>query len=276
MHTSETIDKAGTEYWDALWQRTKPVIPVDPNSRKLRNYVYREFHAYFKETFDLLPTSNMNIIEVGCANSRWLPYFAKEFGFKVAGLDRSETGCKLASEVLLHANIDGKIVCGDIFNPPKSVIGMFDVVVSFGVIEHFTNSLDCLKAIKLLLRPGGIIITVVPNLNGILGFIGRILNREIFNKHIVIDTSEVRQIHQEAGFAIEDCRYLCNMNFGLLTAYTAKTCNTSEQSFVKRGIVSLLTRVGFLCHWFETAIGKLPCTNLSASYVICRGKLQNK
>lgn len=276
MHTSEKIDKAGTDYWDALWQQAKPAIPIDPNSTKLSNYVYREFHTYFKETFNLLPTSNMSLIEVGCANSCWLPYFAREFGFKVAGLDRSETGCKLTREVLSSANIDGKIVCGDFFNPPKNMIGMFDVVSSFGVIEHFTNTVDCLKAIKLLLRPEGIIITVVPNLNGIMGFIGRILNREIYNKHIVIDTSTLRQLHQEAGFAIENCKYLCNMNFGVLTAYTAKTGNTSEKSFVKRSIVSLLTRVGFLFHWFETTIGKLPCTKLSASHVICRGKLQNK
>jgi len=272
MRTPETIDKAGTEYWDSLWKQTCRTVPVDPHSRRLSNYVYREFHAYFKSAFASLPTSRMNLVEVGCANSRWLPYFAKEFGFKVAGLDRSETGCKLAREILLRSSIEGDIVCGDLFNPPENMIGRFDVVVSFGVIEHFANAVDCLRAMKLLLHPGGIIITVIPNLIGMMGFIARLLNRRVFNKHVIIDISALTKLHQSAGFHIEDCRYFCNMNFRALSACTVKNHDFSQQSFPKRIIVLLLGRIGFVCHWFEMNM-KIPGTKILASYIICRGKL---
>lgn len=52
-------------------------------------------------------------LEIGCARSRWLPYFAKEFGFEVSGIDYSEVGSQQATQILFNEGVQGNIVFAD-------------------------------------------------------------------------------------------------------------------------------------------------------------------
>ena len=114
--------------------------PVDPRDKTLSNYVARKFHELFTR---VLPRGhNVRLLEVGCARSRWLPYFAAEHGYEVTGLDYSTMGCEQARQILAAAGVEGRIVEGDLFSPPEDLLEAFDVVISFGLVEHFDDT-DC-------------------------------------------------------------------------------------------------------------------------------------
>jgi cyclopropane fatty-acyl-phospholipid synthase-like methyltransferase len=136
-----------------------------------------------------MKTQNTKLLEIGCARSAWLPYFAKEFGFKVYGVDYSELGCEQALQILSNEGMEGEIVCSDFFSPPESMIGQFDVVVSFGVLEHFQDAQGCILAFSKYLKRNGIMITNIPTL---------------------------LEAHQKSGLELVSCNYFLSANFGVV------------------------------------------------------------
>jgi SAM-dependent methyltransferase len=61
--------------------------------------------------------------------------------------------------VLDAAGVPGEIVCADLFAPPPHLLAQFDVVVSFGVVEHFDDTAACVAACARLVKPGGLMVT---------------------------------------------------------------------------------------------------------------------
>lgn len=100
-------DKAGQEYWNALWAADSIPDAVNPRQTGLDNYANRRLHEYFVATFSGVPTRELTILEIGCARSVWLPYLAREFGFRVYGLDYEDNslhGCRRQYSRWLQGN----------------------------------------------------------------------------------------------------------------------------------------------------------------------------
>jgi 2-polyprenyl-3-methyl-5-hydroxy-6-metoxy-1,4-benzoquinol methylase len=209
------IDKAGKSYWDHTWENRSLPQAIDPCAKGLTYYVDRKFHEFFRETFSELDTKERTILEIGCAGSRWLPYFAKEFGFRVCGLDYSELGCHQARQVLAEAGVKGEVVCCDFFSPPQSLLKAFDVVVSFGVVEHFENTAGCLTAFSEFLKPGGLMVTNIPNMVGMIGSLQKVLNRAVFDIHVPMDERRLAAGH-EPSLQVLSCRYFLIVNWSVV------------------------------------------------------------
>jgi 2-polyprenyl-3-methyl-5-hydroxy-6-metoxy-1,4-benzoquinol methylase len=162
----------------------------------------REVHAYritmdFVDEF-LRPRSGGTLLEVGCGASGWLPYFATEYGLLVSGIDYSEVGCRLAEENLQMLRIAyGKVLCTDLFAWDGD--DTYDVVFSYGVIEHFENPEEVLMVFARHLRPGGILISLVPNSQGFVGFLSRFFVEKVYRMHRVISREQLRALHARAG-----------------------------------------------------------------------------
>ena len=126
-------EKTTKRYWDSLWEKREIPQTVDPSEGSLSNHIARQYHAFFEPL--LCGMSGQSILEIGCAGSAWLPYFARQFGLKVTGLDRSLPGCRQAEEVLSRSGVKGQIVNADLFSPPGEILEAFDIVISFGVVH---------------------------------------------------------------------------------------------------------------------------------------------
>ena len=152
------MDRAGQEYWDAVWEDETLPAPVDPRDKALSNYVARKFHELFTR---VLPRGhNVRLLEVGCARSRWLPYFAAEYGYEVTGLDYSTMGCEQARQILAAAGAEGRIVEGDLFSPP--------VDCSDGSTLSSRGRHDCHhRGLGRFYVAGGTLVTVIPKYGGI-------------------------------------------------------------------------------------------------------------
>ena len=212
LHQSE--EKTSRSYWEKLWQSRHVPEPVNPYRPGIGNHIYRQWHAFFHPLFS--KRSRQSIIEIGCAGSAWLPYFSRQFGLKVTGLDRSLLGCEQAEEVLSRSGVKGRIVNADLFSPPDEILETFDIVISFGVVEHFVETEKCVYACSNFLRSGGLMITVIPNLSGWMGRIQKHLDRKIYDVHVPMDREDLRVAHEMAGLDVSSCDYFLLLNLGVL------------------------------------------------------------
>jgi SAM-dependent methyltransferase len=211
---TDPVDMAGPDYWERLWDESSLPDPVDPRAPGVRYHVRRQLHALFSRYMGG-GGPPPRVIEVGSARSAWLPYFALEFGCEVAGMDYSPLGCRQSEETLRRAGVEGEVACADLFDPPAHMRDSFDVVVTFGVVEHFDDTSRCIGALAELLRPGGRVITIIPNNVGAVGWLQRTINRPVFDLHVLLDADDLASAHREAGLEVEHCDYLVSTHFAV-------------------------------------------------------------
>lgn len=194
--SSEAMWKEGGGYYiehpEALRQE-----PVLPDTGLLRD---RRILSLFRWHADLNPRSR--VLEIGCGRSMWLPCLAREFGCRVAGIDIEPYPAELAEANLAGAGQNGEIYCRDAFDADRNrdLFGQFDLVYSMGVMEHFEDPARRLAVLARYLKPGGRIITTVPNLQGVNWVLQRLGSLKVLRMHVVYDTKRLQDIHRQAGF----------------------------------------------------------------------------
>ncbi len=259
--------KTSKYYWNSLWERTPVPRELQPDSERLGDYVDVKFHRLFCDTFkSAFPsTFGRNLLEIGCGGSRWLPYFAKEFGFRIYGIDYSKIGCARALEIINRSNLSGKIIYSDFFNPPSFMLSFFDVVFSFGVVEHFEDTDFCVKQISRFLKKDGIMITVIPNLVGLNGLLQRLIDVENFNLHVVIDKDTLERSHQIAGLKVIFSDYFLPLNL----------CALNFEKYNGTVLYAFFTRLALLISkivWFlDCKLIKLKSSSFFSPYIVCIG-----
>ena len=263
-------DKAGKQYWDDIWCAGEISNVVDPHQPQLNNYINRRFHEYFCQAFSSVTTRSKKILEIGCARSAWLPYFAKEFGFKVYGIDYSNIGCRQARQVLFNAGIEGEVVCADFFSPPETMLEAFDVVISFGVAEHFEDTAGCINAFSRFLKPNGIMITIMPNVVGLIGLVQKLLNRPVFDTHSLLDRETLRKTHEVCGLEVLQCDYFVSLSFSVLNLNGIQI--GTIEFLMKKIILTLLVYLSFMVWLIETKVGLFRQNRLLSPYINCRSR----
>lgn len=208
-------DKASEKYWSNFWQNIPIPPPLDISNSSQNNYTFRNLNKFYKKLFKNTDTSGLKLIEIGCGNSVHLSYFAAQFNFNISGLDYSEYGCRRTIEILKRDEVHGEIFLGDLFNPPQELIGKFDIVCSFGVVEHFNDTSDVILHISRFLKPGGILITTIPNLTGLTGKLQKWMNKPVYDIHKVMGLDEITSCVRKAGFEIINSERLLPMSFGV-------------------------------------------------------------
>ena len=266
LRPNKAIDKAGESHWENTWQAStlpRLVVPDDPS---LRNYVRRCLHEFL--TGVLKDRRGLKLIEVGCANSVWLPYFAYEHGCSITGLDYSDVGCVSARELLALAKVDGEIFLGDLWDPPAELMGSFDLLFTYGLVEHFDPTDSVLAVLSKLLRPGGMMITIVPNMSGITGKVQKFLNEPVFNIHVPMDVAYLDAAHKKAGLIVSRAGYLCSINFGLVNL--TENENNVLKRLAKRLFTTILIGLSVLVWWIEDhSTLRLRPNRFTAPYIAC-------
>jgi 2-polyprenyl-3-methyl-5-hydroxy-6-metoxy-1,4-benzoquinol methylase len=260
-------DRVGKSHWDHEWESSPLLNAFDPHVSGIANYVNRKYHDYFNRTFSGMVTYGKQLLEVGCARSQWLPYFAKEFGFKVAGIDYSEIGCTMAKEILSNAGVTGEVINADFFKPPENMLQAYDVVVSFGVIEHFEDTTAAVIAISRFLKPDGFMISLIPNMNGMVGFVQKIINRSLYRMHVPLDREQFAEAHRLAALEVQNWEYFIYFHFGVcsVTGIPPK----SLEWILKKSFVAFLVRLQRLVWALGDYVIPLKPGRMTSAYIIC-------
>ncbi|MGO9274995.1 MAG: class I SAM-dependent methyltransferase [Terriglobia bacterium] len=158
----------------------------------------------------LPPEAQVNprrILELGAGGSRVLPYVARRFGYRVSGSDFSWRGCRLLGANLARQGAAGDVLCEDLFQSALRA-ETFDLVYSSGLIEHFDDTRAVLAEHFRLVRPGGALIVIVPNLQGVQGRIWKRLAPPLWSIHHVFGPEDLASILKTLGLAQVRAGYL--------------------------------------------------------------------
>lgn len=163
----------------------------------------KKFDKLFKK---ILKKGNKKILEIGCTPAKRLIYFAKEFGYKVYGIDYVERGVEISKENLSIAGVEGTILCEDVFQTSFEDES-FDIVYSMGLIEHFESPAEIIDIHIKLLKRGGTLIITIPNFKDSLYFtLSRILGEEkkLSETHnlSIMDKKRLNELLQHRGIKI--------------------------------------------------------------------------
>jgi SAM-dependent methyltransferase len=256
------IDKAGRTYWDDLWAES-PTVSTPPAVAYLR----KRFQRFFEIVFKHVDTRGRRLLEAGCGPSSTLPYFATQFGLSVSGIDYSPAACEQARAVLMRERIAGEIICADFFNPPEGLRGGFDLVFSSGVAEHFTDTAGCIECLADFLKPGGLMITSIPNMTGVAGAIQRTFNRPVFDIHVPLDKNELADAHRKAGLDVLQCEYFMSTNFGIINL--SGQPQNAFSHVPKKLLLALLARLSYWTWIIEDHSWPITPNQFTSPYINC-------
>ena len=265
----EENDKAGKEYWNQNWGEYPLPQVWDVESNRLLHHVEREFYLSIVKALEGQGKTgpHVHLVEVGCARSQALPVLGKRLGIQVAGIDYSPNGCEQTRIMLKREGVSGEVYGADIFDVPDSLKGSFDAVVSFGLIEHFSNTNEIVSALAVLLKPGGIVFTNIPNMQGMTGLAQKLLNRGIYDIHVPLGPSDVRSAHEAAGLHVLESEYFLSSNFGVVNL--GEINRSSLGWWAKKISLAILARVSMATWLIERNFGKFRARQVFSPYVNC-------
>lgn len=141
------------DFWISTWESGARNIKFNPYKPS-----FIHFHRIFKRHLPAIPCS---FFEVGCFPGQHLWYFSKFFGYRVSGIEYMPGKGETVRKLCAAEGINADVISGDFFNftPAQP----YDIVGSFGFIEHFDDTHAVTKKHLDITRPGGVVVITVPN-----------------------------------------------------------------------------------------------------------------
>lgn len=142
------------KYWEAYYN----------NSITSRDEIIRICSKY-DEIFEILIKSCYNppakIIEIGAYPGRFLAYLSYKYSLKATALDFNSDRSKIIESFSSMGAVLEEIIQDDFlqYDPVRK----YDIVLSNGFIEHFTNFNEVLDRHVKYLNPGGAMLIMIPN-----------------------------------------------------------------------------------------------------------------
>lgn len=189
-----------TEFWDDYWSNVRLPVVVDPSSS------FDRCLAAFLS--DALAGRRGDLLEVGCAPGKWLAFFAS-LGFCPSGIEYSPAGLAATERNLALLGVEyGLIMNGDFFSLAPQA--RFDVVASFGFLEHFDDPDAVVERHLAWLRPGGLLVLGVPNFRGLHGAVQRMIDAPLLEKHnlATMDVRYFRHVAERFGLTERRLEYI--------------------------------------------------------------------
>jgi 2-polyprenyl-3-methyl-5-hydroxy-6-metoxy-1,4-benzoquinol methylase len=186
---------------------------------------------------DYLTGKTGKIFELGCGGSSILARSAL-LGWDVGGIDFNKEGLNLIENYLSQKSYDhSNLVCGDVFSYDCSRLeNKYDLLVSFGFLEHFKTPQIIINRWKKILKNDGMVISMIPNLFNINKYFLKKYPPELWAQHVLYSPQDMDRFHIDAGLKpIKKARYCERYDIHMLTPW-----NIIEQKignkFIFKGI----------------------------------------
>lgn len=208
-------------FWDGYWDKEKKT--GDPT-----DYLFNEL------LINYLPYGG-TYLEIGCTPGTTLVNFYKTFGYSVTGMDYSQVDT--VRRTLQRYDVrTGKVIESDFTTTP--VFDQFDVVASFGFVEHFENYAEIVCKQAEFVKPGGYLVVEIPNLRYFNWLLYRIFDRDLLDIHNlkIMSPSALSMPIQSTG---EYTIRFCNYYFTNLLFFNANNPVIARYPLIKRTVFVL-------------------------------------
>lgn len=185
------------EYWDEYWRRREDQTGKESllgrAKRAVKSIVGERRVQYFTRNYAdyvlweqlyrryLPPLAGAKVLEIGSAPGDYLVRLSRTFGCIPYGVEYAPVGFAMNQRTFRRNGLDpSNIILADAFSDSfqERFKGFFDVVISRGVIEHFSDVRPILGTHLALAKPGGYLVVSVPNFRGVNRLLMLIFNRE--------------------------------------------------------------------------------------------------
>lgn len=139
-------------------------------------------------------------------------YLCEQFdNIDVYGIEFSDSIYK-AQRMVVDLGFKADLIKLDMNNGmPCDMIGKFDLVMSFGLIEHFKTPEKILRTMStLLVDGGGCMLTLIPNFEGFFNLLWKYYDGENYSSHVPISKSKLLDLHEGLDLRMLECIGLGN------------------------------------------------------------------
>lgn len=218
-------------YWE---QRIDPTTGGGPGSppaglkaRIVRRYFsaidrgYPRYLIYDVQCRKYFPAGALTIMEIGSAPGGELLTVHRKFGYEPYGVEYTENGVEANRELFREHGLNPEnVIQADFFDSDfqRDWRERFDVVMSHGFIEHFTEMEQVISGHVNLVKPGGLLLITLPNLRWFNYLVASFFSRPALKTHnlSVMNKNKLRRHFERDDLEILECKYLGTFNFGFI------------------------------------------------------------
>ena len=230
--TMDNQKLTGKNYWDAMFKATSQDKDLPTASGGLISRLYHRYfrnveHGYSKYLlFDVIfrkyfPTGEQKIIEIGSAPGVNLVTIHNKFGYIPFGAEYIEAGVKANRQLFENHGLNPEnVIHSDFFDDDfqNKYAGYFDIVMSHGFIEHFTDTKDVVDKHLNLLKPNGFLCITIPNFRGLNYLIVSFFVRHTIKAHniSIMKKRNFIALFDLNKVDIVKCRFIGTFSFNLI------------------------------------------------------------
>lgn len=171
--------------------------------------------SLFSDIFDkyLIPGKNKSVLEIGCADSNFLCYLVKKFGYRAHGIDYSDAITRTADLFKFNDLSEPILYKEDFFSWKPDT--KYDLVCSFGFIEHFDDINPIIRKHAELIAPGGKLIITLPHFAHVQYILHWLIDRENLRKHNtkIMNLDSIGKAVTRSGLKIKYLSYYKTFGF---------------------------------------------------------------
>ncbi|MBU3925552.1 class I SAM-dependent methyltransferase [Patescibacteria group bacterium] len=193
------------------------------------------FEDIFQKYFEFNP--KLECIEIGCVPGNFLIFLHKKFGYKIHGIDYVE-----GMEKILKKNFElNNIKNYNIYNSDFRIFKqekLFDIVLSIGFIEHFSDYKKIIEKHISLLKKDGILFISLPNFRYGQYLLHRLFDNKNLKKHNLkaMNPKIIKEIFKKNNLEIIYSGYYKSFKFWVE--------NIENRNFFIKKIIVLIILIG--------------------------------
>lgn len=252
----------GQATWKSVIKKLKKFLPL------LDNY---NDHMLFNL---LLPCyldsgAHLKCLEIGSAPGFNLVALHNRFKYEVYGVEYTRNGVLKNQELFSREGLPVEnIIHADALseNFQNNFSNYFDVVCSFGFIEHFEDPVGIIEKHLNLLRRNGTLIISIPNFQGIYRIGQKILNKKVLDLHnlSIMKNKNFGRLFNESVLNKLYCDY-----YGLLTIGLFDPGDNRIKKIIIKGLSYVQKMFNFVIfHFFKNRV----ISNSFSPYILFIGK----
>ncbi|MBI3192855.1 MAG: class I SAM-dependent methyltransferase [Ignavibacteriae bacterium] len=222
----------------------------DVSTKYFKRYIMR----YQKDKVEKISRFRRNgkVLDIGCGVGFFLKE-ASDTGYESEGIELSSLAANIGKE-----RWKLEIVNSDFLSYPYSP-STFDIVTLWHVLEHFDQPVKVLQKVNQILKPGGLLVIAVPNIQSIQAKIFRShwygvdVPRHLYH----FTPASLTSIVEPCGFKVDFVDHFCREHNGGVILGSIISLSPPNESFSHKLLRKTIGKyVTETLGWLESCLGK--------------------